>query len=871
MAGNALDISKGGTSQVTAAGARIALGLEIGVDVQAWDSDLDIVSDFGTYGITFNTVSALTAATIPAAVTTVQTLGYYSVGDGGAAAYHRNPSATLYESSADGTRWQVISDDCLIANQYGAKGDSIFDNASILQAVLNLAGITGRRVKLKAGTYLTTANLLPPVGAGTTCVDIDGEGWQNTTIKFSGAAVTKGLYYSGVSGYQYCGALRDIRIFGAAGALRGITGEHLNHPFMERVIVSTFLGSGIHLENVLMAEISHCLIGNCGSATEGQITADTCTTFKWDQTRISGSQALAVCGLMIDDVATVNIISGAIETTQIPIKISSKAGRTVGVTCIEIIGVDLENPQSGDRYIEVGNGWNGSANLAVRQMRIESCLGVTSGATQITNAIWLKNTTSVTISNNYMLCIGTPTSAIRMEACLSTTISDGNLFFLPGTPTAVFELIGSGNASTYIAAHPGMYGASYPWVIENSIHRTDATPQQEFNQNQTGDGAVSTTQLNGVNPSVLFLPAQGGYYRTYQPNNAVPTNLTTITGGRVGMRITLIATNGNTTLIHGTSTDELRLRAGVNYTMIANTPAEFYHNGTGWVEIGLANQLPTVNVNGTLTTTGSVGIVQGTPLASLHVGAGTDTPFITGAAGTTIYATNAGSTNIAVRDSSSNIEGLYGAFSGTSSVIYGSGTNHAVSIRTNNVDRLSFTAAGAATFAGSLTASSGGSLAGTWTSLGTVTTVDINGGTADAVVIGGATPAAATVTTLAITQGAIISGVWTPTDSANVNLDAATASEGQYIRVGSTVTCSVSVTVDPTAAASTSFELSLPVASNIGAASDCIGTGSSGTLATGGEPGFVRGNVANNTAEVAFIATSTASHDYYLHFTYQVI
>jgi len=47
-----------------------------------------------------------------------------------------------------------------------------------------------------------------------------------------------------------------------------------------------------------------------------------------------------------------------------------------------------------------------------------------------------------------------------------------------------------------------------------------------------------------------------------------------------------------------------------------------------------------------------------------------------------------------------------------------------------------------------LNASGGGSLTGTWTDLGTITTVDINGGTIDGTVIGGASAAAGTFTTL---------------------------------------------------------------------------------------------------------------------------
>jgi len=55
--------------------------------------------------------------------------------------------------------------------------------------------------------------------------------------------------------------------------------------------------------------------------------------------------------------------------------------------------------------------------------------------------------------------------------------------------------------------------------------------------------------------------------------------------------------------------------------------------------------------------------------------------------------------------------------------------------------------AAAGTFT-SLNANGGGALTGTWSDLGTVTTVDLNGGTVDGTVIGGSTPAAGTFTTV---------------------------------------------------------------------------------------------------------------------------
>jgi len=61
-----------------------------------------------------------------------------------------------------------------------------------------------------------------------------------------------------------------------------------------------------------------------------------------------------------------------------------------------------------------------------------------------------------------------------------------------------------------------------------------------------------------------------------------------------------------------------------------------------------------------------------------------------------------------------------------------------------------------------LNATGGGALTGTWTNLGTVTTIDINGGTIDGTAIGGATPAAGAFTTISAT-GDISQNKATPT------------------------------------------------------------------------------------------------------------
>jgi len=117
----------------------------------------------------------------------------------------------------------------------------------------------------------------------------------------------------------------------------------------------------------------------------------------------------------------------------------------------------------------------------------------------------------------------------------------------------------------------------------------------------------------------------------------------------------------------------------------------------------------------------------------------------------------------------------------------------------------------------------------------------------------------------------LASGVYTPTRSAEANLDAnVTMTEAQYLRVGNTVTVSGRFTADPTlTATTTSFEITLPVASNIGAAEDVAGTAFCGAIAAQGAE--IIGVAANDTAKVQWKAGDITSQTWSFVFTYQVI
>lgn len=114
------------------------------------------------------------------------------------------------------------------------------------------------------------------------------------------------------------------------------------------------------------------------------------------------------------------------------------------------------------------------------------------------------------------------------------------------------------------------------------------------------------------------------------------------------------------------------------------------------------------------------------------------------------------------------------------------------------------------------------------------------------------------------------SGTYTPTLTNVANLDASTAYLCQYMRIGSTVTVSGKVDIDPTlTATSTQLGISLPVASNFANAQNCGGVAfASGIVAQGAA---ILADATNDRAQLQFISTDTTNQAMYFTFTYQII
>ena len=115
----------------------------------------------------------------------------------------------------------------------------------------------------------------------------------------------------------------------------------------------------------------------------------------------------------------------------------------------------------------------------------------------------------------------------------------------------------------------------------------------------------------------------------------------------------------------------------------------------------------------------------------------------------------------------------------------------------------------------------------------------------------------------------ISTGSYTPTVSAGTNVAATTALNTQYLRVADVVTVSGQCDIDPISlAATTTFGVSLPIASDFTGALNCQGVMTAPGFT---ETGYVTADVTNNQASLTFQSATQNNHVVAFIFLYRVL
>lgn len=447
---------------------------------------------------------------------------------------------------------------------------SASDNAEAFQGALDFAGKALRTVYIPGdfAQWVVKSNLVVPVGkTAIGPVSIEGDGWSSSRVLFDGPAVTKGFWFHlGDSAIHYCGTIKGLRIEGTNGAYTGLTFRSVNHPRVERCVVAGFDGPGATFDHyTLMTMFDQVLMGGNGQSGTAQLVIDRCTTFMWLHSRISGGGATGTaCGVEIDSSGPITFFGGAIESTGLPLKISSKPGRaTAGVSDLVISGLDIENPGDGNPYIEIGKNWDGSAGRALVGAEI-SMVGALSGTTDVPYALYAEHTVDLHI--NQMLA-----------------------FLNPSTAVCRFFLAGTGNSGTIIQRHERFYGDGIPYVMAGAgTHDVIAHPRAVYDSNNLAPPPIrsgSARPMSGASPTIRINTAQGGWGDIWSVDNGSATDMTALTGAREGMVVSLIAANGNTTIKYGTGTNQFQTKSGSDLTMEAGKLYQFIYLVNHWYEI----------------------------------------------------------------------------------------------------------------------------------------------------------------------------------------------------------------------------------------------------------------------------------------------
>lgn len=115
-----------------------------------------------------------------------------------------------------------------------------------------------------------------------------------------------------------------------------------------------------------------------------------------------------------------------------------------------------------------------------------------------------------------------------------------------------------------------------------------------------------------------------------------------------------------------------------------------------------------------------------------------------------------------------------------------------------------------------------------------------------------------------------LAGIYTPILTNVANISASSSYDCQYNQVGSVVSVSGRVDVDPTlAATSTQLGISLPIASNFASINECGGTAFASNVS--GQGASMLADITNDRAQMQWVSADITNQAMYFSFVYRVI
>lgn len=202
-----------------------------------------------------------------AAVGSVDSLGFYAAGDGGAASYLYDPTDTTSADNGstvfvagDGARRKLIMNDFNV-RKFGAKGDGVNDDTVFIQNAITAAMLKAGMPYLPGGTYRTTAPLvIDYTGAfyATSSyarkIHITGDGAVTTEIKPDPGAYAAFSFLGNSTNNTAYLALKGIRLTGPNRLAGSVGMSIVRAAFVELddAIVENFAAglNGVDLEQV---------------------------------------------------------------------------------------------------------------------------------------------------------------------------------------------------------------------------------------------------------------------------------------------------------------------------------------------------------------------------------------------------------------------------------------------------------------------------------------------------------------------------------------------------------------------------------------------------------------------------------------------